>query len=49
MTTYNVRFYIRSLLTFAVVVAENAKAAEKIVRERNPRFSGIASIEVVKD
>jgi hypothetical protein len=48
MNTYNVRFYIRSLLTFAVVQAENTKEAEKIVRERNPRFSGIASVELVE-
>jgi len=49
MKTYKVRYYIRSLITFSVVEAENGKAAAKVVRDSKPRgFAGIASVEEVK-
>ena len=47
MTTYKIRYYLRSIHTFAIVTAENAEEAEKILREKTPKLTGIASIEVI--
>lgn len=48
MTTYKIRFYVRSLQHVVEVQANTVEAAKKIVREDNPRLTGFASVEVVE-
>jgi len=48
MKTWKVRYYVRNLITFAVVHAESAEQAKKQVQDTFPRNCGIASVEEVK-
>lgn len=46
--TYKIRYYNRSMTSFAVVEADSAESARKLFEDCNIRNTGIAAIERVK-